>query len=325
MSNPRPRLTFAIPFYQGRQYLELAVRSVLRQYNPNWELIICDDAGSEPDIAELVASFQDRRIRYERNPTRLGMAGNWNRCLDIVRTELVTLLHADDELLENYTDLMLAAAEQYREAAALFCRARIIDAASRPCFSFVDSFKRFLLPGKGPALTLQGRAAIQALLRGDFLMCPTACYRMDRLGGRRFSTQWRMVQDLEFFTRLLLEGLTLVALTTPAYAYRRHPQNATATYTADLGRFREEVQLYDQLRAKAHRRGWMEVVRATDAKTIIKLHLCYRIAADMFGLHFRAGWQKLTFLTQLLDRCACAPPCSQSPRPPAVPTPASDN
>src|SRR5689334_13554042 len=99
-------LTIAIPFHSGRDYLRQAIDSVLGQTCPNWELLICDDHSREPDIDTLIASYADARFRYVRNSSKLGMAGNWNRCLDLARTDLVTLLHADDELRENYCALM---------------------------------------------------------------------------------------------------------------------------------------------------------------------------------------------------------------------------
>src|SRR5262249_14542574 len=168
-------LTIAIPFYKGHAYLRAAIESVLRQTSPNWKLVVCDD-GPDPGTAELVASFADPRIRYLRNEHNLGMAGNWNRCLEVAETDLVDLLHNDDELLPNYVEVMLAAGQQFPDASAFFCRARVIDAAGKESFSFVDYVKRFLQPqGRGP-LVLEGQSAVEALMHGDFIMCPTVCY-----------------------------------------------------------------------------------------------------------------------------------------------------
>src|SRR5262245_61189654 len=125
---PEAAITFAIPFYTGGEYLRCAVESVLRQTRPDWELLVCDDAGPEPGTEALLRSFADARVRYVRNEANLGMIGNWNQCLDLARTDLVTLLHADDALLPGYADLMVKAAAGHPRAAAFFCAARIIDA-----------------------------------------------------------------------------------------------------------------------------------------------------------------------------------------------------
>ena len=68
---------------------------------------------------------------------------------------------------------------------------------------------------------------MKALMRGNFVMCPTLCFRKSVLGSERFAEEWRQVQDLEFTTRLLMAGREIVGSRRAAYAYRRHPESAT--------------------------------------------------------------------------------------------------
>jgi len=291
-------LTIAIPFYKGHAFLRAAIESVLRQTSPHWKLVVCDD-GPDPGTAELIASFADPRIRYLRNESNLGMAGNWNRCLEVAETDLVNLLHNDDELMPNYVELMLAAGEQFPDAAAFFCRAKVIDAAGRERFSFVDYVKRFLQPKTKGSLVLEGQSAVEALMHGDFIMCPTVCYRKSRLPQEHFRPDWRMVLDLDFFTRILLGGGTMVGLPAVAYAYRRHPENATAAYTESLLRFEEESRLHDQVAAEARDRGWTSVARVAARKRVIKFHLLFRILQDFSRLRLRGAAGKAGFLSRL--------------------------
>jgi glycosyltransferase involved in cell wall biosynthesis len=294
------KLTIAIPFYSGRAYLRRALDSVVRQTCPDWELLVCDDASAEPDIQELVTGYGDARMHYCRNPVNLGMAGNWNRCLDLARTDLLTLLHADDELLENYCALMLDAAVRFAGAAAFFCGARIIDAEGQRRFSFPDFVKGFLVPPSRQVRLLVGERSLQALLRGNFIMCPTLCYRRRVLGERRFGTDWKFVQDLELTARLLLDGEQLVGLREVAYAYRRHGANATVQYTESLARFREEAELYDALRARAWQKGWAAAAAVAQRKLIIKLNLAYCTLRDLLRLRPRQALQKGTLLSGML-------------------------
>ena len=92
-------LTIAIPFHRDLHYLEQAVRSALDQEDGELKLLVVDDGEQEQGVARLLEGFGDGRISYHRNPTHLGMVRNWNQCLELVETELVTLLHADDQLL----------------------------------------------------------------------------------------------------------------------------------------------------------------------------------------------------------------------------------
>lgn len=296
---PAEPLTIAIPFYRGQVYLRLAVESVLRQTSPDWRLIVCDD-GPESGTAELVASFNDPRVSYLKNERNLGMAGNWNRCLDAADTDLVSLLHNDDELLPDYVAEMRAAGRQFPDAAAFYCRAKVIDAAGRETFSLVDHVKRYLQPRTDGPLVLHGKSAIEALMHGDFIMCPTVCYRRSRLPAGRFDGRWRQVLDLDFFTRILLAGGTMVGLPAVAYAYRRHAENATAQQTESLLRFEEESRIHDRVAAVARERGWPTVARVAAGKRVIKLHLAFRICQDLSRLRFGSALKKWDFLFALL-------------------------
>jgi len=294
-------LTIAIPFYRSQEYLRLAIESVLRQSSPNWYLIVSDD-GPEGGTGELVSSYHDPRIRYSKNETNLGMAGNWNRCLEAAETDLVNLLHNDDELLPNYVEVMLQAGRVHPEATVLFCGAKIIDAAGRESFSFVDYVKRFLKPRTEGTILLHGESAIESLMRGNFIMCPTVCYRMSRLPKERFRADWRMVSDLDFFTRILLNDGIFVGLPAVAYAYRRHAENATTAYTENLLRFDEESRFHDEIAAIARERGWPSVARVAERKRIIKLHLAFRIAQDLLRCRVRAARQKAGFLWRMFRK-----------------------
>jgi glycosyltransferase involved in cell wall biosynthesis len=298
VSNPTT-LTVAIPYYAGRDFLAKAVASVQRQTWPDWRLLVCDDRGSDERVDDLIVGSADVRQSYARNRVNLGMAGNWNRCLDLAETDLVTLLHSDDELMEGYCEQMVRAAEAYPQAAAFFCAARIIDLKGKPRFSFPDLIKRFLMPPRRRPVVLRGEKALSALLRGNFIMCPTVCYRKSRLGSRRFNARWKFVLDLDFFTRLLLDGETLVGLPAVAYAYRRHDLSATAQYTADLLRFREESGLYDALAETAVARGWEAAARQARGKRIIKLNLGYCAFRDLLLLRGPQAAGKLGLLAHL--------------------------
>ncbi len=296
-----PLLTIAIPFYRHLGYLAEAIRSVERQSDPRWRLLVCDDAGEE-GAGALVEGRGDRRMSYRRHRRHLGMVGNWNRCIDEASTPLVTLLHADDRLAADYVERILAAAERHPAAAALFCDTSIIDSRGRPAYSFVESVKRRFVPRHeaGSDLVLTGASAVRALMAGNFIVCPTLCLRREVLGVRRFSAAWRQVQDLELTTALLMDGRTLVGVRRAAYEYRRRAASSTARQTASLLRFDEEVRLFDLVAERAAALGWSEVARVARRKRIIRLHLLYRIVLDTLRLRPRSALRALRFLMRRL-------------------------
>jgi GT2 family glycosyltransferase len=290
------RITFAIPFHHGLAWLREAIGSVIAQDEPGWRCLVLDDRGeASADVERLIRSFAEPRLTHVLNASNLGMAGNWNHGLDAAESDLVTLLHADDRLLPGYARVVLALAAQHPRAAGVCCDAEIIDADGAPAFSFPDRFKRLLVPA-GEPWSLHGEAGLRALLRGDFVMCPTLCWRRSVLDPRRFEASWKQVQDLELLSRLLLEGEAIAGTREVAYVYRRHAESATAQQTASLLRFEEENALYDRLAAQSAARGWDGAARTARRKAILRLHLGFRIATDLAAGHPGRAMQKLRFL-----------------------------
>lgn len=282
-------LTIAIPFHRDLHYLEQAVRSALDQEDGDLKLLVVDDGEQEQGVARLLEGFGDGRISYHRNPTHLGMVRNWNQCLELVETELVTLLHADDQLLPGYTKLVRDLAGLNETAVAVCCGASIISAAGKSRFSTADAVKRFFVPRSDGPVTLRGEDGLSAIMAGNFIMCPTLCFRLSVLGQRRFAQRWRQVQDLELTSRLLLDGDELIYTRAVAYAYRRHGAGATAQQSASMLRFDEELELFDIVAERAQASGWLRAAHISQRKRIVRLHLAYRaLGALLRGKPVRA-------------------------------------
>jgi glycosyltransferase involved in cell wall biosynthesis len=294
-------ITFAIPFHRGLDYLREAVESVLAQEHAGWRLLICDDSGDpESGARELVDSYADPRIRYHGNAQNLGMVACWNFCLDLAESDLVTLLHADDALLPNYAGLMGEQATRHPGAAAFFCAARIVDEAGRERFSMADAVKGFFSPKGSEEMDLAGEPALSALMAGNFIMCPTLCYRKSRLGARRFWEGWKQVQDLELTSRLLMDGEQLVGSREVAYTYRRHGESATRIQSESMLRFDEEFELFDLVAERAEQLGWKQAARVSRRKRILRLHLLYRALHELGRGRLGSSASHLRYLAERL-------------------------
>jgi len=297
-----PTLTFALPFYSGIAYLPRALASLRAQRDPDWRAFVCDNASPEPGLGAMVAALGDARITYVRNATNLGMAGNFNRCLDLADTDLVTLLHADDELEPGYAGAFRAAAARFPDAVALFCRATIIGERSQRLLSIPDLVKDRITPiGDAPTL-LRGEPALRALLRGNFIVAPTLCFRRQILGARRFPAGYKFVLDAMLTTDLLLAGEALVGLPERLYRYRRHGGNATEAMTRDQVRFREEQAYFEHLREAALARGWDACARLAADKRILKLNVAFKLLTACAKLSFAEARGNFHMLRELAGR-----------------------
>jgi glycosyltransferase involved in cell wall biosynthesis len=284
-----PDVSIGIPFYSGLPFLRRTLDSLLAQSDRNWRAFVSDDS-PDPDtgrqVQELVRSLGDARIAYHRNPNSLGISGNWNRCLDLAETDLVTVLHADDELLPAYCGNMRAAAERHPTAVACYCRAEIVGSDSRRVFDLPEMVKSFINPSTRREVLLAGEPGFRALLWGNFIICPSICFRKSLLGARRFSSR-RFVLDWDMTTQLVLDGETLVGLPERCLRYRRHTDSATSQLTRTQQRFLEESDYYDRMLPIARDRGWDRCVRLCEHRAILRMNIA--LTALLCAARFRLG------------------------------------
>jgi glycosyltransferase involved in cell wall biosynthesis len=274
-----PRLTFAIPYYRGRDYLAEAIRSVLGQTCQDWRLLVVDDRGPEP-ADDLVAGFDDPRIEYVRNERNLGLAGNWNECVRLATTPYVTILHGDDRLLPEYAARVLATADREPDAAVVFTDAVNIDGDGRPTRTLADVAKG-LLPRRRDDHVLAGDADLAGLLAGNYIVCPTMCLRRDLVGDAPFDASLGFVPDWELTTRLLMEGGRLAAVRTPLLEYRRHAGSETSLQTEDASRFLEEIAFLRRREQELAVLGWSTSARAARRRTTVRGHLAVLATLDL--------------------------------------------
>jgi glycosyltransferase involved in cell wall biosynthesis len=93
--NTDPLITIMMNCYNGEQYLEEAIQSVLSQSYENWEIVFWDNKSTD-NSRNIVHSFNDDRIDYFRSEehTNLGIAKNM--ALKEVDTEWLAFLDVDD-------------------------------------------------------------------------------------------------------------------------------------------------------------------------------------------------------------------------------------
>lgn len=98
-----------MPSWNTGQFIAESIESVLNQTYANWELIIVDDCSAD-NTEDVVAAFNDPRIRFFRNENNSGAALTRNKALRKARGEWIAFLDSDDlwapEKLEKQISFM---------------------------------------------------------------------------------------------------------------------------------------------------------------------------------------------------------------------------
>lgn len=141
-----PTVSIAIPTYSRAECLAEAVQSALAQSYPSFEVLISDD-GTNPEVRAVgeTAAMRDSRVRYWRNEKNLGLAGNWNRCLDESRGEFVLIIGDDDRILPDGLATLVSQVEERDDV--VFANHYVIDHSG--CRLPVNGYcgRENLLPG----------------------------------------------------------------------------------------------------------------------------------------------------------------------------------
>src|SRR5688572_17166208 len=105
MSRSNPLVSIGLPVYNGANYLQKAVETILGQSYQNLELVISDNASTDR-TAELCRdlSARDPRIRISRNSRNVGAAGNYNMVFKAARGKYFKWAAHDDVLAPAYIE-----------------------------------------------------------------------------------------------------------------------------------------------------------------------------------------------------------------------------
>lgn len=119
-----PKVSFCIPAYKGK-YIKQTIDSLLAQSYKDIEIIVVDDR-SPDKIGEILALYDDPRIRYYLNEENLG-GKNYNQAFSYATGKYAVIAGDDDLYHPQYAEKMIALAEDNPEVDIFHCRIGIID------------------------------------------------------------------------------------------------------------------------------------------------------------------------------------------------------
>ena len=96
----QPLVTVLMPVYNCEKYVREAIESILSQTYTNYIFLIIND-GSIDNTENIILSYTDQRIQYERNEKNMGLIFSLNKGLALVKTKYIARMDADDVSLPD--------------------------------------------------------------------------------------------------------------------------------------------------------------------------------------------------------------------------------
>jgi glycosyltransferase involved in cell wall biosynthesis len=138
-----PKVSVCIPTFNRSANLRHTIQAVLNQTYTDYEILVSDDA-SVDDSEAVVASFNDPRITYYRNPTNIGLYQNWNRLIELATGEYVAIYHDHDIYLPTILERSVHLLDKYPSANFVHTGHLYFDANKRFVKLNIDEFPEFM-------------------------------------------------------------------------------------------------------------------------------------------------------------------------------------
>lgn len=227
-----PAVSICIPTFRRLHYLQQAVESALAQTRTDIEVLVGDD-GDNAAIPEwcLARANEDARLRYYKNPRRLGLAGNWNALAERAVGSYLIIIGDDDRLLPEFVEALLAAGAQDQQTpsdvsgpAIIFCNQYLIDAEGRHLPEETERATRVYGRATLPAGRVQQPAV--CVWRNSVPMSASLVRTRD-VQRLRFKPDLN-TPEIELFARLVNDDATMAFVPSFLAEYRVHAGSATA-------------------------------------------------------------------------------------------------
>ena len=116
-----PTISIYMPTWNRQQLAIRAIKSVLRQDYPHWEMIVVDDCSSNfEQLEQYVADLNDPRVTYVRNAFNSGACAVRNQAILQARGHYITGIDDDDEWTPDRLSVFLAHKHQLVTHAFLY-------------------------------------------------------------------------------------------------------------------------------------------------------------------------------------------------------------
>ena len=128
----KPKVSIGLPVYNGARYLAETLESILAQTYTDFELVISDNASTD-ETEVICRSFaaRDKRIRYHRNVTNVGLSKNYTRAFELSSGEYFRWATYDDPIAPEYLASCVAVLDSDPSVVLVHSRSSRIDEHGR--------------------------------------------------------------------------------------------------------------------------------------------------------------------------------------------------
>ena len=205
--------------FNCRKYVAAAIDSILAQDMPDFECIVVDD-GSNDGTANILAAYDDERVRIISLPVNTNHGVAQNLGIGAAQGEYLAMMDADDVAFPQRLAVQARFLDEHPE----------IDMVGARCIRVAETLDREIDRPAHPVDDAIIKARL-LLMNGSSLLHPTTMVRSSFV---RDNNLWylprKMSVDTAFWIKCVAKGVRFHALEQPLIYKRRHGENVTVRH-----------------------------------------------------------------------------------------------
>ena len=182
-----------MPIWNTREdHLREAMESILNQSFKDFEFLILNDSPDNTKLDEIVASYNDPRIRYARNEQNIGITPSRNKLLKMAQGEYIAIFDHDDISEPERLERQVAYLDAHPEVGVLGAGVREFPSGKEVHYPEQDDEIRMGLMW-GSMITHSA-----AMVRRDVLEKHSICYEAKFSPSEDYALWCRLIPHTQF-------------------------------------------------------------------------------------------------------------------------------
>lgn len=205
-----PLISVVVPVHNGALWLGETLAALYAQSEPDFEVVLVDDASTD-NLSAVLKRHPDHRLRVVRLNSNVGVSAARNHGIGLARGRYIAFCDGDDLCQPERFALQRVFLEQHPDTGLCGSAFTCFDTQDRETITH-------------PLTDAQIR---KALMQGNCFGLSTVMARAAVFKDCRFDPSLTAAEDYDLWTRLVASGVRVANLPESLVHYRLHPQQAS--------------------------------------------------------------------------------------------------
>jgi glycosyltransferase involved in cell wall biosynthesis len=233
---------------------------------------VIEDFSSQSNNRDLVYKFE--RVRYIQNEVRLGIAKNFNKCINSSTGLFTQIIGSDDVFMSEVITKIEKDLVIDPDLTMVINNIEVINKNGKKSFTLTDSVKQIIKPKQRRCLN--EKQFLRSISIGDWAYFPSIYWNTENTKKIGFSDKFHTAMDLAIFYDVCATKTKILVCQEKVIQYRRHKNSASVSYSYSTDRYKEEMECQSKAYEIARTNNWkLETFLAQLALTI-RLHMFFK-------------------------------------------------